>query len=74
MSRALNLALSEDQVLKHCTTHKVGVSALERLPGGGVRLVCCSGDSAEQLRKLLKKHLMDGDVTRTVHRPSTPLW
>jgi hypothetical protein len=36
--------------------------------------VCCSGDSAEQLRKLLKKHLMDGDVTRTVHRPSTPLW
>lgn len=51
------------------------MSAIERLPGGGVRLVCNSGDGAARLRKLLKAHLIaEEGVARERHRPNTPLW
>ena len=73
MSRAMNLSLSETKVREHCRTNAVEVSALETLPGGGVRLVCASSHGAELLRGLLKKKLIAGEVQRTRLRPDRPL-
>ncbi len=73
MSRTLYLKLDEGKVIARCSKEKIGVSAIERLPGGGVRLVCSSSAGAEQIRALLKSQLLDGDqVMRQRHRPSTP--
>ena len=74
MSRVLNLSLEEGVVVIRCLSEKVGVSTIERLPGGGVRLVCSSSDGADLLRRKLKRYLINGDVTRERHRPRTPLW
>lgn len=74
MSRALFLSLDEGQVIAKCLAEKVGISAIERLPGGGVRLVCMSSDGAATMSRKFKGHLIAGDVKRTVHRPSNPLW
>jgi hypothetical protein len=75
MSRAVYLDMDEGKVVASCLKQKVGVSAIERLPGGGVRLVCNSSDGADRMRSTLKTHLLDADhVARERHRPSTPLW
>jgi len=74
MSRVLFLSLDEGQVVTRCLSENVGISAIERLPGGGVRLVCKSGDDAVMMRRKLKLHLMDDTATRARHRPVTPLW
>ena len=74
MSRAMNLALSESKVRDHCRTNSVEVSALEPLPGGGVRLVCASGEGAALLRLKLKRKLIDGEVKRTPLRANGPIW
>ena len=74
MSRAMNLAMTERDVIDRCQTAGVGVSALEKLPSGGVRLVCMSGAGAETLRRILAKKLIKGDVLRQKFRPSRPLW
>ena len=74
MSRVLNLSLDEGVVVIRCLSEKVGVSAIERLPGGGVRLVCSSQDGAELLRRKLKRYLIDGDTKREPHRPRSTLW
>jgi hypothetical protein len=74
MSRVVNLNLEEGVVVIRCLSEKVGVSAIERLPAGGVRLVCMSADGAELIRKKLKRYLIDGEITRERHRPAKPLW
>jgi hypothetical protein len=75
MSRSLYLRMQEGQAVAECLKRQVGISAIERLPGGGVRLVCMSGDGAARMRKALKSELIEDDgVTRERHRPSTPLW
>ena len=74
MSREMFLSIPQDEALAKCQAHNVGVSAVERLPQGGVRLVCMSGDGAATMTRKLKKHLITGDVVRAVHRPRTPLW
>jgi hypothetical protein len=74
MSRVVYLRLEEGAVVVRCRTEKVGVSAIERLPGGGVRLVCMSSTGADQIRRKLKSHVMKEDATRERHRPTTPLW
>jgi hypothetical protein len=74
MSRVLLLALDEGQVVAACLKEKVGVSVIERLATGGVRLVCMSSEGAGQMARKLKPHLIDGVVTRQRHRPRTPLW
>jgi hypothetical protein len=70
----MNLAMGESDVLARCQAAGVGVSAMELLPNGGVRLVCMSGAGAELLRNLLSKKLIKGDVARHKFRPSRPLW
>ena len=74
MSRVVFLSLDEGQVVAHCLKEKIGISAIERLPGGGVRLVCKSSEGAGLVALRLKEHLLDDDVTRTRHRPVSPLW
>jgi translation initiation factor 2 alpha subunit (eIF-2alpha) len=74
MSRAVLLSMDERQAMAHCAKANVGVSAIEKLVGGGVRLVCMSGSGAELIRKALKKHVIQGNVVREPYRPTTPLW
>jgi hypothetical protein len=74
MSRAILLSLDEGQVIAQCLKANVGVSAIEGLVGGGVRLVCRSSAGAETMREILKKHLIQGEAVRVRHRPATPLW
>lgn len=74
MSRAMQLAMSEDQALALCASAKVAVSALETLPGGGVRLVCNSVDGAEVIRRKAKTKIIVNEKVRARHRPTSPLW
>jgi hypothetical protein len=74
VSRVVHLNLDEGVVVIRCLSENVGVSAIERLSSGGVRLVCMSTDGAAVIRRKLKGYLIKGDVTREKHRPATPLW
>ena len=74
MSRVLHLSMSESAAIDHCKSNDVGVSAIEALPAGGIRLVCMSSDGAERARKSLKTKLIKGDVVRARYRPTRPLW
>ena len=74
MSRVILLSLDFDEAVTKCRAAKVGVSAVERIPAGGVRLVCMSSDGAETMRKKLKAHVIRGDVVRERIRPVKPLW
>jgi hypothetical protein len=74
MSREMFVTLDEGEVIKRCLAEKVGVSATERLPAGGTRLVCMSVDGAAQMFRKLKPHLIHGAVDRQRHRPSRLLW
>ena len=71
MSRTLFVSLGEGEVIARCLTEKVAISAIERLPSGGVRLVCTSSGGAERMRKVFKKQLLEGAQTvRERHRIS----
>ncbi len=74
MSRAINLALTEAEVVKHCASRSIAISALEPLPCGGTRLVCSSGSGAEEVEAKLRRHIIKGDVQRSAYRPRRPLW
>ena len=74
MSRTIHLTMDESEAVSRCAAQNVGVSAVERLPLGGVRLVCMSVDGAELMRRKLKAHLIKGEITRQRHRPVRPLW
>jgi hypothetical protein len=74
MSRVLFVALDEGQVVAKCLAENVGISAIERLPAGGVRLVCMSSDGAATMNRKLKTHLITETVKRELRRPTTPLW
>jgi hypothetical protein len=74
MSRMLLLSMSEGEAIAKCLDAKVGVSAIERLHSGGVRLVCMSTAGAQTMRKSLKKHLIDGEVIRERTRPRYSSW
>jgi len=74
MSRDIHLAMDEGAVIARCLKEKVGISAIERLPQGGVRLVCMSSGGAESIRHKLKTKIIRGEVTRERFRPVRPLW
>lgn len=74
MSREILVAMSEADVVAKCQSAKVGVSAIERIPAGGVRLVCMSSSGAETMRKTFKAHLIEGTVVREKLRPARPFW
>lgn len=74
MSRELFVKLDEADVVRRCNAEKVGISATEKLPAGGTRLVCMSVDGAAQMYRKLKSHLIVGAVDRQRLRPSRLLW
>ncbi len=74
MSRVLFVSLDEGEVVARCLAAKVGISAIERLPSGGTRLVCMSSDGAEQMKRKLKSKLISDTVERASYRPSSPIW
>ena len=74
MSRVVHLNLGEAAVTTRCHSEKVGISVIEPLPAGGVRLVCMSSVGAALIRRKLKANLIAGEVTRERHRPVRPLW
>jgi len=74
VSRVVLVNLDEGQVVAKCLNEKVGISAIERLPSGGVRLVCNSSEGAGTIMRKLKGHLIEGAVVRQRHRPTNPLW
>lgn len=74
MSRALYLSMDEGDVVLKCEAASVGISAIERLPKGGVRLVCMAVHGAEIMRAKLKSHLIKDTAERFKIRPSRPLW
>lgn len=74
MSRAFNLDLSEEQIVKHCNAHGISISMLETLPDKGTRLVCSSGSGAEKIRSKLARSIIKGEVRRERFRPRGPLW
>jgi predicted aldo/keto reductase-like oxidoreductase len=74
MTRCINLQLSEPEVLKHCARRGIGVSVIEPLTSGGVRLVCMSTDGAEQVRRELKTKMIHGAIIRTRTRPHGSRW
>ena len=74
MTRAINLSMGEADIIKHCNDKGIGISALETLPQGGVRLVCSSVNGAEQVRSKLRRQVIAGDPLREKFRPRTPLW
>jgi hypothetical protein len=71
MSRVVHLSLDEGVVVIRCLSEKVGISAIERLPAGGVRLVCMSSDGAALIRRKLKAYVIGDDVRRERRRPVT---
>ena len=74
MSREILVSMSEDDVVAKCQAAKVGVSVIERIPAGGVRLVCMSMSGAETMRKKFKGHIIEGTVIREKLRPDRGSW
>lgn len=68
------MSLDEGAVVAKCAAENVGISAIERLPAGGVRLVCKSSEGAATMGRKLKSHVIAADTTRERHRPTRPLW
>lgn len=56
-SRVVLLALNEGEVVAKCLAARVGISAIEQLPGGGVRLVCRTTEGATLLARGLRHTL-----------------
>lgn len=75
MSRALFVDLAEPKVVAMCRAEDVGISAIERLPSGGVRLVCMSSHGAFLMNRKFKGHIIaDNVAVRAKRRPASPLW
>jgi hypothetical protein len=68
MSRAINVAASEADVLALCRKHKSTISAIEPLASGGTRVVFKSIEATETMRRAFGKTVIAGDVKRV------PLW
>jgi L-asparaginase II len=73
-ARALFVSLDEGDVVARCGAAKVTISAIEKLPQGGVRFVCTSVDGAERMKKKFKAHLLPDTVARQNYRPTAPTW
>lgn len=69
MTRVLLLSIGADEAMVGCLRENVGVSSIERLASGGVRLVCMSSDGAARMRIVLNAKLIQGEVVRERFRP-----
>lgn len=69
MTRALLLSMPASDVTARCLSENVGVSSIERLASGGVRLVCMSSNGAARMRTVLNAKLIQGELLRERFRP-----
>ena len=65
ITRAMNVSLDEQQVLKLCETNALRISAIEPLVSGGTHLVLVTIEEADQARYLMRKEIITGSVKRT---------
>lgn len=65
ITRALNIALDEAEVIRRCTIEQVCISAIEPLRSGGTHLVCKTIEGADHMRTKLGDKLILGPVDRT---------
>jgi len=70
----MNLKMTVSEATARCESASVGISAIEPLASGGVRLVCMSSDGADLIRSKCKSKLINGEVTRERHRPTRSHW
>ena len=64
----MNLNLDEGVIAIRCMSENVGVSTIERLASGCVRVVCTSSEGAALIREKLKTYVIAGSVIRAKHR------
>lgn len=64
MTRAINLNLSEADVIARCNRAGVKISAIEPLVGGGTHVVTLTGDGAAVMRRALREYVIEGRVKR----------
>jgi hypothetical protein len=69
MTRALLLSMGAGDAMAGCLRENVGVSSIERLASGGVRLVCMSSEGAARMRTVFDTKLIHGEVVRERFRP-----
>lgn len=69
MTRALLLSMGAGEAMAGCLRENVGVSSIEPLASGGVRLVCMSSDGAARMRIVFDAKLIHGEVVRERFRP-----
>jgi hypothetical protein len=60
----MNIALPQAEVAALCARAEVAISAIEPLPSGGTHLVCTRGEGAEEMRRQLREHIVEGVVKR----------
>lgn len=65
MSRALNVAADEAELLTLCAKLGVNISAIEPLASGGTRIVLKNSPDAEKMRAKLGNRLIKGTVQRS---------
>ena len=70
MSRVLFTSLPEQDVIAKCAAADVGISALEKLPEGGTRLVTMSSAGAVLMMRKLKSSLIADTARRLPFRPA----
>jgi hypothetical protein len=65
MSRAINLDVAQPDVIEMCRKHNAGISAIERLAGGGTRVVLDNADGAALIARSFGGKVIEGPVRRT---------
>lgn len=65
MSRALNIAASEADVIATCAKKNAAISSIETLASGGTRVVLNNAIDAATIRKAYGAKVIDGTVRRT---------
>lgn len=64
VSRAINVSLTEAQVVAACAKHGAAISAIESLMSGGTRVVLQNIDDADRVRSVFAKKVISGNVVR----------
>ncbi|BEV01054.1 hypothetical protein [Novosphingobium olei] len=63
-TRAINLALPEQDIIDQCKRKDIRISAIEPLRSGGTHLVCLTIEGADAARVVFKKAIIEGAVKR----------
>lgn len=64
MSRAMNIALPEQEVLQRCKSANIKISAIETLVSGGTHLVVTTSEDVPSAHAEFKRSLIEGRVVR----------